>query len=58
MLHLPNLPNAGYATRNEKFVSEAIQEFMRETERNRLRLLTIVIGGLEQWRANARSALS
>ncbi len=56
MLHLPNLPNAGYATDNQKFVSDAIQEFMRGVERDRLRLVTIVVEGLEKWRTVARSA--
>lgn len=48
--HLPDIPNAGYATDREKRLSDSIQEFMRQIERDRARLLTIVLGGLEQWR--------
>lgn len=54
MFHLPDLPNAGYATDREKQLSDAIMQFMRETERNRPLLLSIVIGGKEQWRKNAQ----
>ncbi len=52
-VRLPDLPNAGYATTREKALSDAVQEFMRGVERDRLRLLTIVIEGKERWRAVA-----
>jgi hypothetical protein len=48
--HLPDLPNAGYATAREKALSDAIMQFMREIERDRVRLLTIVLEGREKWR--------
>jgi hypothetical protein len=51
---LPNLPNAGYATQREKGLSDAIMQFLRDIERHRFTLLTIVIAGKEQWRVNAQ----
>lgn len=39
---LPDLPNAGYATRREKQFSDEIMSFIRGCERNRILLLTIV----------------
>ncbi len=56
MFHLPDLPNAGYATQRGKLLSDQIQEFMRKAERDRLLLLRIVIGGLEAWRKAGRDA--
>lgn len=53
--HLPDLPNSGYATHREKELSDAIMQFMRECERDRVRLLTIVIEGRERWRKVAQS---
>lgn len=50
MFRLPDLPNAGYATLNQKMLTDAICEFMRQCERDRLRLLTIVIEGPARWR--------
>ena len=50
MFHLPDLPNVGYATTREKTGSDMIMVFMREVERDRLRLLTIVVEGREKWR--------
>jgi len=55
MFHLPDLPNVGYSTAREKTGSDAIMLFMREVERDRLRLLTIVIEGREKWRKVAAS---
>lgn len=55
MFHLPDLPNAGYATHREKELSDCVMQFMRDVERNRLRLLTIVIEGRETWRRIAQS---
>ncbi len=54
MPHLPNLPNAGYSTRRERELTDAIMLFMRDTERDRLRLLTIVVMGKAKWRHVAR----
>lgn len=50
MFHLPNLPIVGYSTRREKELTDNIQEFIRQIERDRVRLLTIVCGGLGQWK--------
>lgn len=47
---LPDLPNAGYATFSERELSDAIMLFIRECERERRRLLAIVLGGKERWR--------
>lgn len=55
MFHLPDLPNAGYATQREKELTDAIMQFMRECERDRVRLLTIVLEGREKWRRVAQS---
>ena len=46
---LPDLPNEGYATRREKAASDAIMFFVRNMERNRMLLLTVVCSGREQW---------
>lgn len=48
--HLPDLPNVGYATARERALSDNIMEFMRQVERDRDRLLSIVIDGKERWR--------
>lgn len=48
--HLPDLPNAGYSTTRERELSDAIMMFMRDVERDRLRLLNIVIEGRDKWR--------
>ena len=47
---LPDLPNAGYSSPNQKALSDSIMLFMRDVERHRLRLLTIVIEGRDRWR--------
>jgi hypothetical protein len=54
-LRLPDLPNAGYATHREKSLSDAVMQFMRDVERDRLRLLTIVLAGRTRWRQVAQS---
>lgn len=54
MFHLPDLPNVGYATRAERAGSDAIMTFMRDVERDRLRLVSIVCDGREKWRTVAR----
>jgi hypothetical protein len=56
MFHLPDLPIVGYATERQKRGTDAIMVFLREIERERLRLLTIVCEGLDRWRVVARSA--
>jgi hypothetical protein len=48
--HLPDLPHAGYQTSREKQLSDQIMVFMREVERDRFRLLTIVCEGPDKWR--------
>lgn len=53
--HLPDLPNAGYATHREKQLTDATMQFIREIERDRFRLLTIVLEGREKWRTVAQS---
>jgi hypothetical protein len=49
ILRLPDLPNAGYATTREKQLTDSVMMFMREIERDRLRLLSIVCDGREKW---------
>jgi len=53
VFHLPDLPNAGYATQRERELTDMVMQFMREVERDRVRLLTIVIEGKSRWRAVA-----
>jgi hypothetical protein len=50
MFHLPDLPIVGYSTRREKALTDNIQEFIRQIERDRVRLLTIVCAGLGKWK--------
>lgn len=57
MFHLPDLPNAGYATQRERELTDVVTDFMRQTERNRLLLLTIVLEGKTVWRTRAHAAL-
>ncbi len=47
---LPDLPNAGYATRQEKALSDVMMELIRGLERDRLLLLEVVIKGKVLWR--------
>ncbi len=47
-------PNAGYATTRERKASDVIMLWMRAVERCRPMLLTIVCGGLDEWRRIAR----
>ena len=53
LFHLPDLPNAGYSTRRQRELTDVICDFMRQTERNRILLLTIVIEGKQKWRKMA-----
>jgi len=46
---LGDLPNAGYATKREKELSDAIMLFMRKVERDRPFLLHIVVEGREKF---------
>jgi len=55
LFHLPDLPNAGYATARERELSDNIMTFLRDIERDRLRLLTIVLKGSARWRQVASS---
>jgi hypothetical protein len=49
--NLGDLPNAGYATRREKELTDAIMIFMRKVERERILLLSIVIDGRDKFRS-------
>lgn len=53
MFHLPDLPVVGYATNKEREGTDAIMDFLRKTERNRLLLLQIVADGRDKWRRMA-----
>lgn len=55
-LRLPDLPNDGYSTVKQKTLSDALMLFIRGMERERLTMLTIVLGGIGQWRRIARKA--
>ena len=55
MFHLPDLPNAGYSTRKDREASDAIMDFLRKIERDRVRLLTVVVDGPDKWRRVAGS---
>lgn len=48
--HLPDIPDAGYESDRARHLSDEIMLFMRSLERDRPRLLTIVIEGIERWR--------
>ena len=53
-LRLPNLPISDHpSTRRERELHDAVQNFMREIERDRPRLLSIVIEGKAKWRRAA-----
>lgn len=54
MFHLPDLPHVGYATERERIGTDQIMTFLRDIERDRLRLLTIVCDGRDKWRRVAR----
>jgi hypothetical protein len=53
---LPDIPAAGYSTRLQKELSDALMFFLRGVERDRLLLLEIVIHGREKWRRTFLSA--
>lgn len=46
---LPDLPTAGYATKREKQLTDAIMFFIRDAERDRLYLLSMVCDGVEKF---------
>ena len=48
--NLGDLPNAGYSTRRERELTDAIMLFMRNMERDRVTLLSIVIDGRDKFR--------
>lgn len=53
---LPELPNAGYRTKAERELSDAMMFLIRGLERNRLLLLEVVIGGPRVWRQRFKAA--
>ena len=53
---LPDLPNAGYATRTQRELSDAMMFLIRGFERDRLLLLETVIKGAQLWRRRFKSA--
>jgi len=54
--HLPDLPISDHpSTHRERRLHDETQEFMRQIERTRPRLLAIVIEGRSVWRKRARS---
>lgn len=55
MHRLPDIPNAGFATQNDRIASDSIMTFIREIERDRVRLLTVVVDGPDKWRTVAGS---
>lgn len=52
----PNLPDAGYHTRTQRELSDAIMFLIRGLERDRLLLLEVVIAGPARWRKTFVSA--
>ena len=52
---LGDLPNAGYSTRREKQLSDAMMFFIRDLERSRHVLLMMVVEGEEVFRQRMRS---
>lgn len=56
-IRLPDLPDAGYATLREKQLTDLVCQFMRETERNRELLLTIVLTGRQAFRKKGGAVL-
>lgn len=53
---LPDLPNAGYSTERQKATSDLVMFWLRNIERDRLLLLSIVIDGPAKWRKTAGNA--
>jgi hypothetical protein len=57
MFHLPDIPHDGWATRREQELHDLIHEFVRGLERNRVLLLTIVLGGRDLFRTRGADSL-
>ena len=53
---LGDLPDAGYATYRQKQTSDLVMFWLREIERNRFLLLSIVVDGWDKWRKIAGAA--
>jgi hypothetical protein len=53
---LPDLPNDGYSTRREKALSDEVMFYLRDTERDRLQLVSTVCGGREKFRRVVKKA--
>ncbi len=53
---LGDLPDAGYATYRQKQTSDLVMFWLREIERNRYLLLSIVVDGWDKWRKIAGKA--
>jgi hypothetical protein len=53
---LPDLPDAGFATRRQRELSDAIMFLIRGLERDRLLLLEVVINGKLMWRKRFKKA--
>lgn len=53
---LPDLPHAGYSTRTEKALSDAMMLFIRGAERDREWLLRMVVEGPDKFRKVFRAA--
>lgn len=53
---LPELPNAGYQTSRERQLSDEIMTFVRDAERDRLYLVSMVCDGYDKFAKIARKA--
>lgn len=53
---LPDLPNAGFSTKREKALSDAMMMFVRGAERDRLWLLSMVCDGPDKFKVVMRKA--
>ncbi len=53
---LGDLPDAGYATYRQKQTSDLVMFWLREIERNRFLLLSIVVDGWDKWKKIAGKA--
>ncbi len=53
---LPDLPNAGYATRRERELTDELMFFIRGAERDRIWLLSMVCDGKDKFRSVGRKA--
>jgi hypothetical protein len=53
---LGDLPHAGYSTTRQKQTSDLVMFWLREIERNRFLLLSIVVDGWDKWRKIAGKA--